>query len=97
MCAVSYLDHSDQSLVGGGVSGDGEASSGVSSGDPVHSPPGCSMGLVLVCHCQVSYDHIHTVLMHISIKLQREGQGESDEGVRGEKCISLYMAKRQAI
>lgn len=74
ICAVSYLDHSDQSLIGGGVSGDGEASSGVSSCDPVHSAPLRTVGLVLICYCQISYDHIHTVLLHLSIELQREGK-----------------------
>lgn len=43
VCVVetkAHLDHSEQALVSGGVSGDGKASSGISSDDAVHSAPG---------------------------------------------------------
>lgn len=67
--ARSHLDHSEQALVGGGVSGDGEASSGVSSDDAVHSAPGWSVRLVFIRHSQVSNDHVHPVLINLPEEL----------------------------
>lgn len=72
VCVVetkSHLDNSEQALIGGGVSRDGETSGGVSSDDAVHSAPGWSVRLVFICHGQVSHDHIHPVLVNLSIEL----------------------------
>lgn len=72
VCVVetkAHLDHSEQALIGGGVSGDGEASSGVSSDDAVHSAPGWSVRLVFIRHSQVSNNHIHPVLMNLPEEL----------------------------
>lgn len=72
LCVVetkSHLDHSEQALIGGWVSRDGETSSGVSSDDAVHSTPGWGVRLVFICHSQVSNDHIHPVLMNLTEEL----------------------------
>lgn len=69
-----HLDHSEQALVGGGVSGDGEAPSGVSSDDAVHSAPGLSVRLVFIRHSQVSNNHVHPVLMNLPEELREKGQ-----------------------
>lgn len=63
------LDNGDQSLVGDGVSGDGEAASGISACDLIHCIPCWCVGLVFICHRQIGHNHIHTVFWHLTVKL----------------------------
>lgn len=65
----SHLDHSKQTLIGGGVGGDGEAPCGVTGNDAVNSTPGLSVRLVFIRHSQVSNNHIHPVLMNLAEEL----------------------------
>lgn len=92
VCVVerrSHLDHSEQALVRGGVSGDGEASGGVSSDDAVHSTPGRSVRLVFIRHCQVGYNHIHPVLMDFPVELpQTDRQTDSETRVDTSDLLS---------
>lgn len=67
---ITNLNHSDKALIGGGVSGDGEASSRVSGCDAIHRIPGWCAWLVFVCYCQIRHNHIHTVLRHLSVELR---------------------------
>lgn len=66
----AYLDNSEPALVGCRVSGNGEASGGVSRNDAVDCAPGLSVGLVFVRHRQVGDNHIHSVLVYFSKELE---------------------------
>lgn len=72
-----HLDHGEEALVGGGVSGDGEASRGVPGDDAVHGAPGRSVRLVFVGHGQVSHDHVHPVLVNLSEELKEQRLDDS--------------------
>lgn len=72
-----HLDHGEEALVGGGVSGDGEASCGVPGDDAVHGAPGRSVRLVFVGHGQVSHDHVHPVLVNLSEELKEQRLDDS--------------------
>lgn len=63
------LDHSQQALVGGGVSGDGEAAGRVSGDDAVHCAPGLGVRLVFVGHSQVGDDDVDSVLVNLTEEL----------------------------
>lgn len=78
-CCASkpHLDHREEALVGGGVSGDGEASRGVPGDDAVHGAPGRRVRLVFVCHGQVSHDHVHPVLVNLSEELKEQRLGDT--------------------
>lgn len=66
------LDHSEQALVGGGVSGDGEATGRVSGDDAVHCAPGLGVRLVFVGHSQVGDDDVDSVLVDLPEELKEK-------------------------
>lgn len=68
----THLDHGEKALVGGGVSGNWEAPSGVSGDDAVHSTPSLSVRLVFISHCQVSDNDIHPVLVNLPEELTKK-------------------------
>lgn len=68
---MPYLDDSDQPIVAAGVGEDGEAARGVSPGHAEHGAPRRRVRLVLVCHRQVRHDHVHPVLWHLPVELQK--------------------------
>lgn len=68
------LDHREQALVGGGVSGDGEASGRVPGDDAVHCAPGLSVRLVFVGHGQVGDDDVDSVLVDLAKELTERRQ-----------------------
>lgn len=69
MALRADLDHSEQALVGGGVSGDGEATRRVSGDDAVHCAPGLGVRLVFVSHRQVGDDDVDSVLVDLPKEL----------------------------
>lgn len=73
----AHLDHGQQALVGGGVSGDGEATGRVSGDDAVHCAPGLGVRLVLVGHRQVGDDDVDSVL----VDLPEELRGDKDQAL----------------
>lgn len=76
----SHLDHCEQTLVGGGVSRNGETPIGVPGDDAVHGAPGRSVRLVFVRHGQVGNDDVHTVLVNFPKELT---QKQTKTGTRG--------------
>lgn len=68
----AHLDDGEKALVGGGVSGNWEAPSGVSGNDAVHSTPGLSVRLVFISHRQVSDYDIHPVLVNLPKELTKK-------------------------
>ncbi len=96
MCIVevkSHLDHSKQALIGGGVGGDGEAPSGITSNDAVNSTPGLSVRLVFIRHSQVSNNHIHPVLMNLAEELTGR-DGRRNKLINALQNISYYCVTK---
>lgn len=67
---VTYLHHSDHSLIGHRVCADTEVPGGVPTYDPVDGIPVGGVGLVSVQHREVGHYCLYTVFRDLSCKLQ---------------------------
>lgn len=68
---VAYLNHCDHAIIGDRVSADGEVSRGVSADDPVDGVPVRRVWLVSIYHREIRHYHVHSVLWHLTGKLQK--------------------------
>lgn len=78
------LDYGDQSLIGGGVCGDREASGWIPGCNLIHRIPRRTVGLIFICHRQIGHNHIHTIFRHLSVELQ-------------EKCTKKFLVYLELI
>lgn len=92
---MPHLYDSDQPVVAVGVGEDGEAAGGVPPGHAVHGVPGRRVRLVLICHRQVRHDHIHPVLRHFSVELQKPWKHVTSAGgaCKGHTRLNIHQSR----